>query len=299
MEEIKGVILKGIGGFYYVSTEEGVFETRARGLFRKQGITPLVGDEVLLRSLDMINKTALLYEIFPRKNEFVRPAVANVSQLTAVISAENPRPNLFLLDKLIVSAEARKTEILICINKTDLNDGAEYAEIYKNAGFRVIECSAETEKNIEELKTCLKDKINVFAGNSGVGKSSLINRLLCEEAFETGEVSKRAERGKHTTRHTELRELPFGGYIIDTPGFGSLEVFGEEAGLDTLFREFAEFKPKCRFMDCGHLYEEGCAVREAVLRGEISKSRYESYKLMEEGLRENKKRQGAKAYEKK
>lgn len=299
MNELEGVILKGIGGFYYVSTKEGLFETRARGLFRKQGITPLVGDRVLLKSVDETNKTAMLFEILSRKNDFVRPAVANVDQLVAVISAENPKPNLFLLDKLIVSAEARKTEILICINKTDLNDGTEYSNIYKNAGFKVIECSAETEKNIDELKNAVKDKINVFAGNSGVGKSSLINRLLCEEVFETGEISKKAERGRHTTRHSELRELPFGGYIIDTPGFGSLEVFGGETELDTLFREFLEFVPNCRFMDCRHLYEEGCAVREAVLNGKISKSRYENYRLMEEGLKENKKRQGAKVYEKK
>lgn len=296
--ELNGVILKGIGGFYYVSTDKGTFECRARGLFRKQKITPLVGDSVLLKSVDETNKTALLYEIFPRKNEFIRPAVANVTQLAAVISSENPKPNLFLLDKLLVSAEAQGVEILVCINKTDLNSGKEYSEIYKKAGFEVIECSAETEKNIDLLKNRLKGKINVFAGNSGVGKSSIINKLLEEEIFETGEISKRAERGKHTTRHTELRELPFGGFIIDTPGFGSMEIFNKEISLDMLFREFKEPKNNCKFLDCRHLSEEGCGVKAAVSDGKIPASRYESYKAMLDAAENNKKKQGEKLYEK-
>lgn len=299
MNEITGVILKGIGGFYYVSTECGVFECRARGLFRKQSITPLVGDSVLLKSVDEVNKTALLFEIFPRENCFIRPAVANVSQLIAVISAENPRPNLFLLDKLIVSAEARNVETIVCINKTDLSGGEEYSSVYRDAGFNVIECSAETGKNIDMLKECIKDKINVFAGNSGVGKSSIINRLLDEDAFETGEISKRAERGKHTTRHTELRKLPFGGFIIDTPGFGSLEVFNDDLALDELFREFKSHKKSCRYPDCRHIAETECGIIKAVEDGLIPKSRYESYKTIIETAEINKKKQGAKAYEKK
>ena len=289
IDEIKGVILKGIGGFYYVSAESGIFECRARGLFRKQNITPLVGDKVVLKSVDTDNMTAMIYEILPRKNQLKRPAVANVTSLVAVIAAENPRPNLFLLDKLIASAENSDIEIIICINKTDLSDGAKFFDIYKSSGFEVINVSAATGKNIDKLRKKLKNKINVFAGNSGVGKSSIINLLLEEEVFDTGEISAKAERGKHTTRHSELRELPFGGFIIDTPGFGSLEIQNNTADTiaDTV-REFKELEGECRFMDCRHRHESGCAVIRAVEQGKIPVSRYESYCSMLEEINSNK-----------
>lgn len=283
INEIEGTILKGIGGFYYVSTPSGVYECRARGLFRKQNITPLVGDRVKLSSVDENNKTAMLYEILPRTNELRRPAVSNVTALVAVIAVENPRPNLYLLDKLISSAEKAEIEIIICINKTDLSDGAEYSKIYKSAGFEVVLVSATADKNMDELKEKIKDKICVFAGNSGVGKSSIINNLLGEEIFDTGEISKKAERGRHTTRHSELRALPFGGFIIDTPGFGSLEVQSDsENSLKDTFREFKQYEENCRFMDCKHFKEEGCSVIQAVEDKKIPKSRYESYYAMME-----------------
>ena len=280
-ENKQGILLKGIGGFYYVDTDEGVYECRARGLFRKQNIKPLVGDKVTISSIDENSRTALLYEILNRKNELIRPSVANVSQLIAVISTENPKPNLYLLDKVIASCEFAEIEVVVCINKTDLADAKVYADIYRNAGFKTIEISAINNSGIDDLKNMLKDKISVFAGNSGVGKSSIINLMLGEDFFETGEVSQKVERGRHTTRHTEHKVLPFGGYIIDTPGFGSLELEKfNEISSERMFREFREFKQLCRFKDCIHDCEEGCAVIKAVEEGKIEKSRYESYKLM-------------------
>lgn len=280
-EEKQGILLKGIGGFYYVNTESGIYECRARGLFRKQNIKPLVGDKVIISSIDENNKTALLYEISNRNNELLRPSVANVSQLIAVISTENPKPNLYLLDKVIASCEIAGIEVVVCINKTDLKSAEQYAGIYKNAGFMTVEISALTNEGIDSLKVLLKDKISVFAGNSGVGKSSIINLMLGEEFFETGEVSQKVERGRHTTRHTELKVLPFGGYIIDTPGFGSLELENiEEKTAEVMFREFRRYTDNCRFKDCIHDCEDGCEVISAVQTGEISKSRYESYKNM-------------------
>lgn len=278
ISELKGTVLKGIGGFYYVSTEDGVYECRARGLFRKQNITPLVGDSVVLRSVDENSKTAMLFEIEPRKNCLKRPAVSNVDSLVAVISVENPKPNLFLLDKVIASAERASVDIVICINKTDLSGNSEYSDIYEKAGFDVVNLSALNGENIDILKEKLKNKINVFAGNSGVGKSSIINCLLGDNVFETGEISKKAERGRHTTRHSELRKLPFGGFIIDTPGFGTIELDeNNPKELSECFREFENFKTDCKYIDCSHRCEDGCAVIKAVNFGEVSKSRYESY----------------------
>ena len=287
-ESKQGVLLKGIGGFYYIDTESGLYECRARGLFRKHNIKPLVGDKVVISSIDENSKTAFLYEISERRNELIRPAVANVSQLIAVISTENPKPNLFLLDNVIASCETAEIDVVVCINKTDLADAKVYTDIYKNAGFKTVEVSALNNDGIGVLKEVLKDKISVFAGNSGVGKSSIINLMLGEDFFETGEVSQRVERGRHTTRHTELKVLPFGGYIIDTPGFGSLELKEFNANFaGIMFREFRNYTNECRFKDCIHDCEEGCAVIEAVKCGKISESRYDSYKLMLSSLKSN------------
>lgn len=286
-----GVILKGIGGFYYVSAPSGIYECKARGVFRKRNITPLVGDRVVLENENTDKMTAVLYDILPRKNQLIRPAVSNADVLAAVIAAENPKPNLYLLDKLISSAEAVGMDIVICINKIDLSDARPYTDIYKSSGFDVVELSAAEERNIDILRTRLRDKISVFAGNSGVGKSSIINLLLEEEVFDTGEVSKRVERGRHTTRHSELRSLPFGGYIIDTPGFGSLDTEGTSAEkIADTFRELKEFGGSCRFADCRHLCELGCSVIDAVKAGKIQSSRYESYCLMVKEAEAKKKR---------
>ncbi len=276
MENIQGTIIKGIGGFYYIKTANGIIECRARGIFRKENITPLVGDSVKIK-LSSEDK-GVIEEILPRKNSLIRPPVANVSQAAVVFATENPKPNLLVIDKFISVCEFCGLEILICINKTDLNSGEDYERIYKNAGFDVLCLSAAKNINIDVLKERLKDKITVFAGNSGVGKSSLLNAVLNEEIFETGEVSEKVERGRHTTRHSELLPLSDGGYIIDTPGFSSFDIsqipYGE---LHLYFREFEEINKPCKFLDCSHTVEKGCAVLEAVNCGKIDKIRHENY----------------------
>ena len=260
MTEYKGRIIKGIGGFYYVDTADGVFECRARGVLRKEGITPLVGDMAEI-SADTVSMTGAVEAVQPRKNKLLRPPVANVDQVAIVTATARPRPNLLLLDKMIAAAEYAGAKILLCFNKTDIDDGQEIAEIYKTAGFEVLLLSAETGENTDKLVEHLKDKVTVFAGNSGVGKSSLLNRVFGSEVFATGEISGRAERGRHTTRHSELSALEFGGYIIDTPGFGSFDIALLEAeDRVRMFREFEKYTDNCRFRDCSHTVEKGCGV---------------------------------------
>ncbi len=280
MDKLCGVIERGVGGFYYANTDNGIIECRAKGIFRKMGITPLVGDRVEVE-LNADTKTGMIAEIFERSSVLVRPAVANVSQMMAIIALESPKPNTYVLDKLIASAEYAGLKISLCFNKSDLTEDTKLPELYKKAGFEVVVASAAEEKNIERIKTLLKDEITVFAGNSGVGKSSILNKVMCEERFETGKISDKTERGRHTTRHSELVKLPFGGYIIDTPGFSSFElesVLPEE--LPGLFREFGQFLGECRFLDCRHIAEPDCGIRKALEEGKISASRHESYKLL-------------------
>lgn len=276
MSNSDGVIIKGIGGFYYVNTESGLIECRARGVFRKRGDTPLVGDNVVIETSD--SSHGVISEIKERKNVLIRPAVANVTQMAVVVAQSSPSPNPYILDKLIASAEFAGLKIAICFNKSDLGGDETLIDIYKKAGFEVIITSALKHKGIQPLKEFLRDEITVFAGNSGVGKSSLINKLMMRDMFETGKVSEKLERGRHTTRHSELAELPFGGYIIDTPGFSSFDVNTiplEE--LSEMFREFAEVEGVCRFDDCSHRSEPDCCILSAVNAGEIAKSRHESY----------------------
>lgn len=285
MKKLEGVIVKGIGGFYYVNTEVGEIECRARGVFRKKGFTPLVGDAVEINAENNL-KTGLVSEIRPRKNVLIRPAVANVSQMMAVAALESPSPNPYVLDKLIASAEFARLKIVVCFNKSDLTDNLLLPEVYRKAGFETVVVSAAENLNIERVKELLCDEITVFAGNSGVGKSSLLNKIMGAERFETGSISNKTERGRHTTRHSELVKLPFGGYIIDTPGFSS---FGLEAvsteELPQLFRELAAFTDECRFLDCSHIAEPDCGVRRALGAGLISSSRYESYKNLYEEVK--------------
>ncbi len=290
MEILKGVITKGIGGFYYINTEKGLIECRARGIFRKMGISPLVGDFVEVELSREDESKGVIANICDRKNQLIRPAVANVSRMAVVVALENPKPNTYVLDKLLASAEYIGLKILICFNKSDLTRDYSIAGVYADAGFDVLITSAADNVNCEELKDFLKNEITVFAGNSGVGKSSLLNRIMNEEMFETGEVSGRVERGRHTTRHSELVGLPFGGYIIDTPGFSSFDI--NEIPLDELapmFREFAEHMGNCRFPDCGHTVEPDCEVISAVNSGKVSLSRHESYKLLYNEIKNQKK----------
>lgn len=280
-EKYRGTIVKGIGGFYYVNCERGVIECRARGKFRRGGLTPLVGDIAEIE-LDCENGgTGVIDRICERKNVLVRPAVANVTQMLAVAAIENPATNTYVLDRLTASAEYAGLDIVICFNKCDLSDERILTETYEKAGFRVVTASAEKDTGISELKELLKDKITVLAGNSGVGKSSILNKLMGKKCFATGEVSRRAERGRHTTRHSELVELPFGGYIIDTPGFSSFDLNTLQCeNIAELFREFGKYEGECRFPDCVHIAEPGCAIRNAADSGKIMPTRYESYKIL-------------------
>ncbi len=276
MSVFEGVITKGIGGFYYVNTEDGLIECRARGIFRKRGFTPLVGDSVIIEKTDSTH--GVINEILERRNTLIRPAVANVTQMAAIIAKTSPEPNPYILDKLIASAEFAGLKIAICFNKADLDGDECFIEAYKKAGFEVIVTSALEHWGVEKLKDFLKGEITVFAGNSGVGKSSLINELMNRKAFETGSVSEKLERGRHTTRHSELAELPFGGYIIDTPGFSSFDINTIPLDeLSSMFREFSGFVDECRFPDCSHTAEPDCGVISAVSRNEIAPSRHESY----------------------
>ncbi len=287
MELINGTIIKGVGGFYYIKTAGDIIECRARGIFRKENITPLVGDNVKIKLSD--EKTGIIWEILPRDNALIRPPVANVSQAAVVFSTENPRPNLTVIDKFIAVCEYNKLDILICINKIDLSCGREYEKIYKDAGFDVITLSASENKNIDILCQNLKDKITVFAGNSGVGKSSLLNAVLGEEIFKTGEVSEKVDRGRHTTRHSELLPLPFGGYIIDTPGFSSFDISRIPCNeLFHCFREFDGVTEQCRFLDCSHTVEKGCGILSALKSGKISKSRHDNYTFLYNELKNGK-----------
>ena len=289
MMEYQGRIVKGIGGFYYVDTADGVLECRARGIFRKEKQTPLVGDMVKI-SYDPRAASGSVDEILPRKCALLRPPVANVTQIAIVAAVANPKPNLYLLDKLIAAAEHEGIEPILCWNKADLKCADAYAEIYRSAGFTTLFLSAETGENVPQLKELLRDQITVFAGNSGVGKSSLLNRIFEREAFATGAVSQRVERGKHTTRHTELAQIPGGGYIMDTPGFSSLGLFDlEKEDLASFYPEFAEYEKYCRFGGCSHIAEPVCGVREAVEEGHISKMRYDNYRQFYEELKARKK----------
>lgn len=285
----KGRIIKGVGGFYFVDTAEYaseyggtgcVFECPARGRFRKNKQTPLVGDIVTVIA-DAESRKGVVDEILPRKNVLLRPPVANVTQMAVVIAAANPRPNLYLTDKMLAAAQTAEIDAVVCVNKTDIENADEICEIYKSAGYCVIPMSAADGTNVDFLKERLNENITVFAGNSGVGKSSILNCVCETEQFETGEISSKAERGRHTTRHTELVRLKSGGYIIDTPGFGTIDFSGiEPSECVSLFREFEKYVSDCRFSDCRHMSEPDCGITAAVERGDIARSRYESYARM-------------------
>lgn len=278
---INGKILKGIGGFYYVDTESGLYECRARGIFRKDNVTPLVGDDVFINIVDCENKKGVLEEIKPRKSELIRPQISNVDKAFIVFSVKSPSPNLSLLDRFIVLAEKENLDIVIILTKVDLCTKEELEKIksiYELSGYKVIEVSSKKNTNIEKVKEELKESVVVFAGPSGVGKSSLLNQIDKNFNLQTGEVSDKIKRGKHTTRHAELLKLECGGMVADTPGFSSLSLDDiEENELKDYFIEFDNFD-ECRFgHKCIHENEPNCDVKNAVEIGEISKERYESY----------------------
>ena len=292
---INGKIIKGIGGFYYVDTEKGLYECRARGIFRKNKITPLVGDRVSISVVDEENKKGVVEEIEKRDTELVRPPIANVDKALIVFAIKNPAPNLSLLDRFIVLAEKENLEIVIVFTKVDLDADGELLEelksIYEVSGYKVISVSNKLKLNIDKIKEELKENTVVFAGPSGVGKSSLLNEVDKNFELKTGEVSDKIKRGKHTTRHAELLKLECGGMVADTPGFSSLTLDDiDESELKEYFIEFDKYDD-CRFGSrCIHENEPSCAVKEAVENGEISKKRYESYIQLLNEIRSGKRR---------
>ena len=290
---MQGKIIRGIAGFYYVHVvESGVYECKAKGIFRKDGIKPLVGDDVEIEILDEKDMEGNIMQILPRRNDLIRPAVANIDQALVVFAAAKPKPHFQLLDRFLVMMESKEIPAILCFNKSDIVDDAEIAslkEIYENCGYPLLFTSAKEETNIDELKELLRGKTTAIAGPSGVGKSSLINQLQSGVKMETGSISRKIERGKHTTRHSELIVLEDGSYIMDTPGFSSLYVGDiEKEELKYCFPEFSAYEGKCRFNGCSHTHEPGCAVREAVEEGKIHRMRYEDYTFLYRELQEKK-----------
>ena len=285
-----GLIIKGIGGFYYVKTSEGVFQAKGRGVFKKEGIVLAVGDEV---SIDVLpDGDAVINSVKERKNHFVRPPIANVDSIVVVLAAAKPKPNFTLIDKFLIMAEKHGIEPVICINKCDLIPQEEVdsmAEIYSNA-YSVVKTSSVTGQGIDELASLISGKKVAFAGPSGVGKSSITNKIIPEANMETGGISQKTKRGKHTTRHVEIFETLQGGLLFDTPGFTSFEILdAEEDELKELYPEIARYTGMCRFDNCRHLKEPGCAVRDAVEKGEINSKRYDSYLFHMDEIKNRKK----------
>ena len=276
---ISGIIIKCLGGLYSVESPDGIYECKARGVFRNRGISPCVGDRVDVED-------GVITEIAPRKNCIIRPPLANLDQLIFIVSTCEPAPNYLILDKFIAIAEYKGITPVVVITKTDLGDSRPIHEIYGSIGIDVAEVSYGDEASIEKVRQLLSGKISAFTGNSGAGKSTLLNAVDPTLNIATGEISRKLGRGRHTTRHAELYKLSGGGYIADTPGFSTFETnrydIIRKEELAGCFREFDGLTDKCRFRDCAHICEKGCAVVEAVERGEISLSRHESYKTMYE-----------------
>ncbi len=279
MDRFEGLIIKGIGGFYYVEVAETVYECKARGVFRKQNITPTVGDRCVIEVPE--TGFASIAEILPRKNILVRPTLANLDKLIIVVSSCKPKPNYLIIDRLTSAAEDKEIKPVVVITKVDLAPIDELYEVYSKACIETICVDYRTGEGIDRVREELKGCVSGFAGNSGVGKSTLINAVEPELGLATGEISDKLGRGRHTTRSAELFNLSFGGKIADTPGFASFDSdFGEPIDKDNLQFCFPEFEPyigKCKFTSCAHLCERGCEIVSAVERGEISPQRHESY----------------------
>ncbi len=291
---MQGKIIKGIAGFYYVQTKNGIYECKAKGSFRNQKIKPFVGDDVEITVLDEENKKGNMERILERKNFLIRPAVANVDQTLVIFAAARPEPNLNLLDRFLIMMEQKGVPVVLVFNKKDAAEPeklAALAKTYESCGYEVLTVSALEEDGISQIKEILRGKTSTVAGPSGVGKSSIINLLQSDVHMETGNISEKIERGKHTTRHSELIAIAEDTYIFDTPGFSSLYVTDmEKEELKEYFPEFAPYEEECRFLGCVHVNEPVCGVKNALENGKISRSRYENYKLLYEELKENEKR---------
>lgn len=289
-----GKIIKGVGGFYYVHVvHSGIFKCSAKGIFRYKKIKPLVGDDVEIEIISEEELTGNIIDVHNRKNELIRPAVANIDQALVVFAVKSPMPNLNLLDKFLVMMESQGVDTIICFNKVDLvseDELIELKDIYVNAGYQVVFASALAGFGIDNVKSVLDGKTTSMAGPSGVGKSSMINALTDNEIVKTGDISKKIERGKHTTRHTEILHVEENTYIMDTPGFSSMYVCEcEKEDLKTYFPEIYKCEGMCRFNGCVHVNEPNCEVKSRVEQKIISSSRYENYKLMFEEIKNKKK----------
>lgn len=289
-----GKIIKGIGGFYYVHiVHSGIFKCSAKGIFRYKKIKPLVGDNVVVEILNEEEMTGNIVDILPRKNQLIRPAVANIDQALVVFAVKSPMPNLNLLDRFLVMMETQNVNSVLCFNKTDLVDESSLIELkktYVSARYHVIFTSTIDNYGLEDVRKILDGKTTSLAGPSGVGKSSMLNAIMPENVMEIGDISKKIERGKHTTRHTELFNVEGNTYIMDTPGFSSMYVCQcEKEELKSHFPEIIELEGGCRFNGCVHINEPKCAVKEAVMQGEIGSSRYDNYKIMYEEIKNKKK----------
>ncbi|SDA66349.1 ribosome biogenesis GTPase [Butyrivibrio sp. INlla18] len=293
---MQGKILKGIAGFYYIETsDEKIYECKAKGIFRKDNIKPMVGDDVEIDIIDEEKRIGNIIRILPRRAQLLRPPVANVDQAVILFAIVKPDPNYNLLDRFLIMMRQQNLPVIICFNKQDIASEEEkqkLTESYENCGYKVLFISVKEDKGLDDLKALLKGKTTTLAGPSGVGKSSLLNKLVPDADMQIGELSRKIERGKNTTRHSELffvKELSdesFDTFIIDTPGFTSLEL--RDVSVDTLMQyypEFEAYEPECRFGGCSHIAEPDCGVKNALEKGLISKVRYDNYKLLYEELR--------------
>ena len=285
----EGYILKGIGGFYYVESNDEVYECKARGIFRKENISPVAGDKVKFSLDDSKDVKGVVEEIFPRKNFLIRPPIANIDQLLLVVSTCEPKPNMLVIDKLLAVSEYNKIKPIIVISKVDLENGDLIYNIYRNVGIETILFSSKTLEGLEQIKEQLKGKVTAFTGNSGVGKSTLLNCI--DEAIKqkTGITSKKLGRGKHTNREVELFKLKFGGYVADTPGFSSVDIakynFIRKEEIARCFPEFIPYIGKCKYASCSHTCENGCAIIEEKNKKIIEETRYNSYFSMYESAK--------------